>query len=114
MLQPGQSNHWIILTLVLTVVDKFSEFRLVIEFWRDDLRYAIGFVTTMTISVVLNFIFISWFLMRHRWDSAFKLHLQTRRSVVSGIFMLSLLKFDLMQVCTSKVVHVLLKVICDA
>ena len=93
-----QSNHWVIVTLVLTVLDKFSETRLVIEFWRDSFGYAIAFVATMGLSATLNLVLIGRFVMRHQSDSALKLYLRKRRSTVSGIFMLSLLKFDLMQV----------------
>ena len=98
LVQPLWSNHWIILTLALVVVDKFSETRLVIEFWSDNFAYAIAFAGTMAFSVLLNLVLIGRFVMRHRSDNAFKLHLHTRRSTVSVVFMLSLLKFDLMKV----------------
>ena len=98
LLQTDQSSHLLIVTVLPTVIDKISETRLVIEFWRDNFGYAIAFVATMTFSVILNLIMIGRFVMRHQWDSAFMLDLRTRRSAVSAIFMLSLLKFDLMQV----------------
>ena len=87
----------IIFALVLTIVDKVSEIRVVVDFWHPYFGYAMAFIITIGLSAVLNLMLIFRFVKRERSNEDFMRHLRIKRSAVSGIFMLSLFKFDLMQ-----------------
>ena len=79
----GSSSRSPLISSTIVVVDKFSETRLVIEFWSDNFAYAIAFAGTMAFSVLLNLVLIGRFVMRHRSDNAFKLHALAHKEINS-------------------------------
>ena len=89
-----RSSHMVLVSAVLALVDKFSEVKLVLHFF-DAKLYMNGyaFLTTIGLSLAVNLVLIFCFLLRHAGEE-FLPHMQRHRGVVSAIFTLSLLKFD--------------------
>ena len=97
-MQLGQdSNHFVLVSTLLTLFDKFSEIKLTLQFFSVKLHLnAYAILVTIVLSAVLNLVLICRFLLKHASPDVWR-HMQLHRGVVSAILTLSLLRFDLTQ-----------------
>jgi len=90
-------NHFIIVTVLLTIWDKLSEARLIMEMWDDpdQYKYAYAFAIAVGTTVLVNFLLVLRFLCNQ--DPDFNSYLQRERTAASIITILGWLKLDCLQ-----------------